>query len=183
MSDTEFCNDCTITFDVNLLEVAQQVSSVTDHLGEATTAVVVVMVALEVLGEVVDAIGQDSDLNFGGTGVGFVKSVSNDYFGFFFLSHHSDSPQKNFLLFGFFAGKGEFAFEATATGRFKIAFSGQTLFREKVNRPTKVSLKIISDKIAFVKPFLKVFYKYFSFINNSYPQQKLLSIFRRFSRI
>jgi hypothetical protein len=75
-----------------------------------------------------------------------VKSVSNDYFGFFFLSHHSDSPQKYFLLFGFFAGKGEFAFEATATGRFKIAFSGQTLFREKVKWLTKSALKLYQTK-------------------------------------
>jgi hypothetical protein len=144
---------------------------------------VIFFVLFKMLGKVSNSFGKNSDLNFGGTGVGFVKSVSNDYFGFFFLSHHSDSPQKNFLLFGFFAGKGELAFEATATGRFKIAFSGQTLFREKVKLPTKVSLKIISDKIAFVKPFLKVFYKYFSFINNSYPQQKLLSIFRQFFQI
>jgi hypothetical protein len=118
VSDTEFCNDCTITFDVGFHKVVKKVSSFTNHFEKAASGMVIFFVLFKMLGKVSNSFGKNSDLNFGGTGVGFVKSVSNDYFGFFFLSHHSDSPQKNFLLFGFFAGKGEFAFEATATGRF-----------------------------------------------------------------
>jgi hypothetical protein len=146
VSDTEFCNDCTITFDVGFHKVVKKVSSFTNHFEKAAAGMVIFFVLFKMLGKVSNSFGKNSDLNFGGTGVGFVKSVSNDYFGFFFLSHHSDSPQKNFLLFGFFAGKGEFAFEATATGRFKIAFSGQTLFREKVKWLTKSALKLYQTK-------------------------------------
>jgi hypothetical protein len=146
VSDTEFCNDCTITFDVGFHKVVEKVSSFTNHFEKAAAGMVIFFVLFKMLGKVSNSFGKNSDLNFGGTGVGFVKSVSNDYFGFFFLSHHSDSPQKNFLLFGFFAGKGEFAFEATATGRFKIAFSGQTLFREKVKWLTKSALKLYQTK-------------------------------------
>ena len=79
---------------------------------------VIFFVLFKMLGKVRNSFGKNSDLNFGGTGIGFVKSVGNDYFGFFFLSHHSDSPQK-FILFGLFAGEGD-AFEATATGRFRV---------------------------------------------------------------
>jgi hypothetical protein len=107
VSDTEFCNDCTITFDVGFHKVVKKVSSFTNHFEKAASGMVIFFVLFKMLGKVSNSFGKNSDLNFGGTGVGFVKSVSNDYFGFFFLSHHSDSPQKNFLLFGFFAGKGE----------------------------------------------------------------------------
>ena len=47
----------------------------TDHLGQTATAVVVVGVALEVLGKVVDAVGQNGDLNLGRTGVALVDRI------------------------------------------------------------------------------------------------------------
>ena len=87
LSDVQLLDDRTIALNVNLLQITQQVSSVTNHLGQTATAVVVVGVALEVLGQVVDAVGQNSDLNLGRTGVAFVDRILlNDCL--FFLSGH-----------------------------------------------------------------------------------------------
>ena len=101
MSDTEFCNDCTITFDVGFHKVVEKVSSFTNHFEKAASGMVIFFVLFKMLGKVSNSFGKNSDLYFRGTGVGFVKSVSNDYFGFFFLSHHSDSPQKIFICLAF----------------------------------------------------------------------------------
>ena len=87
LSDVQLLDDRTIALNVNLLQITQQVSSVTNHLGQTATAVVVVGVALEVLGQVVDAVGQNSDLNLGRTGVAFVDRILLDN-SLFFLSGH-----------------------------------------------------------------------------------------------
>ena len=87
LSDVQLLDDRTVAFNVNLLEVAQQVSSVADHLGQAATAVVVVMVVLEVLGQIVDAVGQNGDLNLGRTCVTLVDRILLDDC-LFFLSGH-----------------------------------------------------------------------------------------------
>ena len=75
LSQTELLNDSSVSFDVNLLEVVEEVSSGTDHLEETTAAVIVLVVALEVLGEVSYSLGKDSDLNLGRTCVTLVSCV------------------------------------------------------------------------------------------------------------
>ncbi len=75
LSQTELFNDSSVSFDVYLLEVVEKVSSVTYHLEEAATAVVVLVVVLEVLGEVSYSVSKDSDLNLGRTCVALVGSV------------------------------------------------------------------------------------------------------------
>ena len=95
LSDVQLLDDRTVALNVNLLQITQQVSSVTDHLGQAATAVVVVVVVLEVLGEVVDAVGQNSDLHFGRTCVALVDGILlNDCL--FFLSGHDVFHLSNF---------------------------------------------------------------------------------------
>ena len=74
-SQSELVYDCTVALDVYLLQVVEQVSSVTDHLLQTAAAVEVLLVSLEVYGQVVDAGGQNSDLNLGRTCVSFVGSV------------------------------------------------------------------------------------------------------------
>src|SRR5690606_19927660 len=51
------------------VQVFKQAAARVDHLQQAAAAVVVLLVGLEVLGEVHDACGQQGDLDFGGTGV------------------------------------------------------------------------------------------------------------------
>ena len=60
-----------------------------DHLQHAAAAVVVLVVSLEVLGQRVDAIGKDRDLNLGRTGVTLVGLVLVDNELFFFSGHGS----------------------------------------------------------------------------------------------
>ena len=73
----------------------------TDHLQHAAAAVVVLVVALEVLGQRVDAMRQDRDLNLRGAGVTLVGGVlRNDSLLFFFqhgfihLSVYYARPQR-----------------------------------------------------------------------------------------
>ena len=87
-SQTELCDDGAIAFDVVLLEVTEEVTSVTDHLIQAATAVVILLVLLQVLGERVDTEGQDRDLDFRRTGVAFVNLVLFDKSLLLFLGNH-----------------------------------------------------------------------------------------------
>ena len=75
LTQTELLDDRAVTLDIVLLEVCEEVSSVTDHLEKAATAVVVLVVRLHVFSQVVDTVGQKCDLYFGRTGIAFVNSV------------------------------------------------------------------------------------------------------------
>ena len=99
---TEFLYDCTVALNVLLLEVTEKVSSVTDHLKHTAAAVMVLGVSLEVLGEVVDSLGENSDLNLGRTGVALVSSIGGDDFLLNVFKHHdkvlSESAKARFHL-------------------------------------------------------------------------------------
>ena len=94
LADTEAGNDSTIALDVCLDEVIEQTLSLTDHLQKAASGVVVVLVLLEMLGKVVDSLGENSDLDFGRTCVALVESVLLDN-GFFFCFQHVKTPLNN----------------------------------------------------------------------------------------
>ena len=95
-SESELADDRAVTLDVNLLQVVEQVSSVTDHLLQTAAAVEVLLVGLQVRGQVVDAGGQNCDLNLRRAGVSFVHSVLFDEAELFFFLHGFYSP---FFLF------------------------------------------------------------------------------------
>ena len=59
-----------------------------NHHQQATTGVVVVLVHTQVIGQLVDAGGQDGNLDLGGAGVAFVGSVLQDDLGLLFLLDH-----------------------------------------------------------------------------------------------
>src|SRR5690606_22583880 len=67
-----------VTLDVHALEVAEQTTTLTDEQEQPTTRVVVVLVLLEVLGEVLDALRQHCGLHLGGSGVTGVRRVLFD---------------------------------------------------------------------------------------------------------
>ena len=75
LSEVQLVDDRAVTLDVGLLEVAEKVSSVADHLLKSAAAVVVLVVGLEVLGEVLDSVGKKRDLYLGRTCVTLVGSV------------------------------------------------------------------------------------------------------------
>src|SRR5690606_6484416 len=66
---TQSLDERTVTLDVDVLQVAEESAALTDEQEGPTTRVVVVLVLLEVLGEVFDAPRQHGHLNLGGTGV------------------------------------------------------------------------------------------------------------------
>ena len=85
LSQSELADDRAVTLDISLLQIVQKVSSVTDHLLKTAAAVEVLFVGLEVLGQVVDAVGENRDLNLGRSCVAIVKLVSFNDLLFLFL--------------------------------------------------------------------------------------------------
>lgn len=69
-----------VAVDVNLGEVLEQPPALPDQKQQATTAVVIVRVGLEVSGEVVDPVCEQRHLNLGGTSVAFARGVGRDNF-------------------------------------------------------------------------------------------------------
>src|SRR5262249_8342026 len=71
-----------IAVEVLALQVVEQRAALADHLEEATPAVVVLVVVLQVLGQVRDALGQERDLNLWRTGVAWALLELRDGLGF-----------------------------------------------------------------------------------------------------
>ena len=90
LSQIQLSNDRTVALDVNLLQVAQKISSVTNHFLQTSAAVEILRISLQVLGQVSDSLGQDCDLNLRRTGVALVSSVSCDDGLLNFLLHCHD---------------------------------------------------------------------------------------------
>lgn len=65
LSETELCNHCTVSFDIVLLEVCKEVSSVTDHFEKAASGMMILFVDFKMLVEVVYSLCENSDLNLG----------------------------------------------------------------------------------------------------------------------
>ena len=103
-SQTELADDCTVTLNVNLLEVVEEVSSVTDHLLKSAAAVEVLFVVLQVRGEVVDAGGEECDLYLGGSRIAFVGCVLLNESELFVLLHGFCHLSKFFYAFHTVAG-------------------------------------------------------------------------------
>ena len=88
LSQTELFDDSAVTLYIDLLEVPEQVAAVSDHLEKTAAAVVVLLVGLEMLGKSVDAVGEDCDLDLGGSGVALVGFVLLNDGSLFFLGNH-----------------------------------------------------------------------------------------------
>ena len=75
LSDSKLCNAGTITLDVLAHEVVQKTAALTDHKEKTLTAVVVLLVNLQMLGELADALCENCNLNLRRACVGFVSAV------------------------------------------------------------------------------------------------------------
>ena len=65
---------------IRLAQVIEQRAALVDHHQQAAARMVVLRMALEMLGQVADALGQDRDLGLGGAGVAFLAGVLLDEF-------------------------------------------------------------------------------------------------------
>ena len=89
LSDAELSDDSSVTLDVLLLQVSEHVAALTNHLQQATTGMVVVLVLLQMLGELLDALGQDCVLYCRRSGVGLVGTVWGYTFCLLFFADHN----------------------------------------------------------------------------------------------
>jgi len=65
LSDTQLCNQGTITLNVLIHKVVKQTAALTDHLIKSHAAVVVLFVDSQVLSNLIDTLGENSNLNLG----------------------------------------------------------------------------------------------------------------------
>ena len=77
-TQAESLHDRAVALDIGLLEVVEQTATLTHEQQQPTTAVVVVLVALQVLGQVGDAVRQQRDLHLRGAGVTLDGGVLGD---------------------------------------------------------------------------------------------------------
>ena len=77
-ADAEALDDRAVALDVGLHQVLEQAATLADQQQQAAPAVVVVLVGLEVLGQVGDATGEHRDLDLGAAGVAGLGAVLGD---------------------------------------------------------------------------------------------------------
>src|SRR5690606_6611842 len=68
-TQAQFLDQRLVPLGILAMQVVEQAAAAVDHHEQAATAVVVLLVGLEVLGELGDAGGEQGDLDFRGTGV------------------------------------------------------------------------------------------------------------------
>lgn len=71
----EALDERAVAGDVDLRDVLQQATATTHEQQQTAPRVVIVLVHLEVFGEVLDALGQQRDLRLRGAGIGVVQAV------------------------------------------------------------------------------------------------------------
>ena len=74
-AEVERLDDGAVALDILLLEIVEQISSLTNHLQQTAAGVMVLLMNLHMLGQIVDPLGQDCDLYLSRTGIGLVGSV------------------------------------------------------------------------------------------------------------
>ena len=107
LTDIQLSDQSAVAVDVLLLQVSQHGTALTNHLQQAAAGVVVLLVNLQVLGELLDAGGQNCNLNLRGTGVGSVGAVCLDNGSLVFLTDPvGSSPFINKILLTHRPGRG-----------------------------------------------------------------------------
>ena len=69
----------------DLLQILEQITAAADHFQQTTVGVVVVLMLLQMSIQVVDAAGQDCDLNLRRTGIALVGRIRKNDLRLFFL--------------------------------------------------------------------------------------------------
>src|SRR5919201_4037281 len=88
-AQAEALDERPVACDVGGLEVAEQPAPAADHLQQAAARVVVVLVDPQVLGELVDAGGEQGHLDLGRAGVALLGRVLRDDLGLVVLDQHA----------------------------------------------------------------------------------------------
>ena len=78
LTDSELCNNCTVALNVLLSKIVEKAAALTYHLEQTASRMVVLVVNLEMLGKLCDALGEDRNLDLGRTCVCLVEAVFCD---------------------------------------------------------------------------------------------------------
>jgi len=80
LTQIELLSDCLITVDVSCVEVIQQTAALADHQEQAATGTMVLLVYLQVFGEMVDALREQGNLHIRRTRIPLVQLEISDRF-------------------------------------------------------------------------------------------------------
>lgn len=105
LTESEFCDYCTVTLNILLLEIVEKAAALTDHLKKTTAAVIILVVYLEVLGELGDALRKNRNLYFRRTCVCVVEAVIRDNLCLFLFENHVFHLSLSFPLSKYPAGE------------------------------------------------------------------------------
>ena len=78
LAKVEGLHDLTVSLDIFRLEVVEKLTTLTYETKKSTLGVVVLLVVLEVLGQMSDTVGKQSNLALGRTGVNIRLSVLSE---------------------------------------------------------------------------------------------------------
>ena len=73
--ESKISDDLAVTFEIRSPQIVEETAPSSDHFEQPATAVMILRVGAEVVGEVVDSRGEKSDLNFGRAAIGLMRAV------------------------------------------------------------------------------------------------------------
>src|SRR5260221_1112670 len=97
LADAELVDHHAVALVVHLLEIVEKAAAAADKLQQPAAAVMVLRMGLEMLGEVGDAVREQGNLHFGGSGVTLVGCVRRDEGCFLFLGGRQNPVSFNRL--------------------------------------------------------------------------------------
>jgi hypothetical protein len=92
LSETQFFDDGSVAFDLGRLEVIEKPAALANHFEKAPSAMVVFLVDPEVLGQILDLLGEKGDLDLRRAGIVIVESILVDYLTLGVLLEHLYLP-------------------------------------------------------------------------------------------
>jgi len=98
LPDPEFADYVAIAVRIVRLQVIQQAASLAHQHQQSTAGCVILFVGFEMLGQLVDPLTQNRDLDFRRSGVRFVGSEAFDQVGLFFNRQHGVGNSSFFLV-------------------------------------------------------------------------------------
>ena len=85
VADTELLDEFAVFEDVAVLDVDEQATTLTNEHEQTAARVVILLVDLDVLGELANALGEDCDLDLGGARIVSILAKLLDELGLAFL--------------------------------------------------------------------------------------------------
>jgi hypothetical protein len=97
-AETQTIEERGITLHIVFFQVIQKTAPVPDQLEQSTAGRMVLGMGFKMLGQVLDPLGNEGNLNFWGTGVRILLFKILNQLGLLFLRHHGAAPQIEILL-------------------------------------------------------------------------------------